>query len=427
VRVKHTPTTHTRLTPASYTPTHNLQHTLFLAIFGTVTQPYRTIHGLFLHGSFEDNGGRERIEDRKSRIMRHQRRILVARTDRLGDVVLTLPALRELRRAFPDAFIAVMVRPYALDIVKNDPHIDEVILYDKDGALKGLFQTFRFAFSLKKYRFDSAIAFHPNNRTHLIFFLAGIPLRAGYDRNMPFFLTIKIPHEKQKGAMHESAYNLDLLEKAGIRVSKEDLCPMMRTSDDEKTLVDKVLTEREVKSRFVTIHAGASCLSKIWSYESFAEVSARINRELGLDIVLIGSVETQNINGKIVKILKKGGHDLAGVLTVGETAELLRRSALLISNDSGPVHIASAVGTPSVVIFGRKDPGLSPLRWGPLGKNDKVLHKDPGCTDCLAHKCLNGFRCLYLVTAKEVFDSAVDIISRQNAGSGTRNGESGIN
>ncbi|MBF0215583.1 MAG: lipopolysaccharide heptosyltransferase II [Candidatus Omnitrophica bacterium] len=346
--------------------------------------------------------------------MRKQRRILLARTDRLGDVVLTTPAIRELRRVFPDAFIAVMVRPYAGDIVKNDPHIDEVILYDKNGAHSGFFQTLRFAFSLRKYRFDSAISFHPNNRTHLIFFFSGIPERAGYDRNMPYLLTKKVPHDKQKGDMHEAEYNLDLLEKLGIPVSKDDLCPIMVTSRSEKELVDKIITEKGIKKRFVVFHAGASCLSKIWSYENFAEVAVRTRDEFGLDIVLIGSLETLSINEKIVSIVKKSVHDLAGVLSVGETAELIRRSVLLISNDSGPVHIASAVGTPNVVIFGRKDPGLSPLRWGPLGKTDRVLHKDAGCIACLAHNCVKGFRCINSVTVQEVFDSAVHIISKHD-------------
>ena len=91
---------------------------------------------------------------------------------------------------------------------------------------------------------------------------------------------------------------------------------------------------------------------------------------------------------------------------MGELAALLKRSKLFISNDSGPVHIATAVGTPNIVIFGRKQPGLSPKRWGPTGEGDIVLHRDVGCRVCLAHNCNNSFKCLKAVTSDEVFEAA---------------------
>jgi heptosyltransferase-2 len=103
--------------------------------------------------------------------------------------------------------------------------------------------------------------------------------------------------------------------------------------------------------------------------------------------------------------------NLSGVTTVGDLASILRRSKLFLSNDSGPVHIASAVGTPSVVIFGRKDAGLSPRRWGPTGAKDVALHKDVGCAKCLAHECKIGFKCLEAVTVEEVTAAAEKLLA----------------
>jgi len=101
---------------------------------------------------------------------------------------------------------------------------------------------------------------------------------------------------------------------------------------------------------------------------------------------------------------------LAGQLTVADLAELLRRCRLLISNDSGPVHVAAAVGTPVVDIFGRNQRGLSPQRWGPLGEGHVVLHKEVGCVTCLAHQCDIEFLCLTSLTVDEVYQAAVRVL-----------------
>ena len=101
---------------------------------------------------------------------------------------------------------------------------------------------------------------------------------------------------------------------------------------------------------------------------------------------------------------------LAGGASLSQLASLLKRATLLISNDSGPVHIASALRVPVIAIFGRNQPGLSPKRWGPVGRKDKVLHKDIGCLECLAHNCKNGFACLKAITVEEVLSCARSIL-----------------
>ena len=118
-------------------------------------------------------------------------RILLTRTDRIGDVVLSTPAIKAVRDRYPEAYIAFMVRPYARDIVEGNPYLNEVIVYDKYGKHKSVFKTIKFALGLRKKKFDLAIMLHPTNRVHLIAYLAGIPERVGFDRKMPFLLTKK--------------------------------------------------------------------------------------------------------------------------------------------------------------------------------------------------------------------------------------------
>ncbi|MEA3490109.1 MAG: glycosyltransferase family 9 protein [Candidatus Omnitrophota bacterium] len=339
-------------------------------------------------------------------------RILITRTDRLGDVVLSTPVIRHMRRLYPDAYIAFMVRPENRDVVRNNPHLDEVIVYDKYGSRKSFLNSLRFSRFLREKKFDTAIALHPTNRVHIMLRLAGIPLRVGYDRKFGWLLNRKIRHLKQEGLEHEGDYNFDLLEKAGFDISGADRKPYIVTSDEEKRLVDSVCLDQGLGENIIALHVGASCPSKRWDPERFACVADILSEKYGCDIALIGRDETAKLSGRVVSAMKGNAADLTDMLLVGELAEFLSRCRLFISNDSGPVHVAVAVNTPAVVIFGRKDPGLSPGRWGPLGEKDIVLHKDVGCEICLAHRCNRDFECLKAVSIDEVVEAAERILGQ---------------
>jgi lipopolysaccharide heptosyltransferase II len=338
------------------------------------------------------------------------KRILVTRTDRLGDVVLSTPAIRRLRELYPGAYIAMMIRPENRGVVANNPHLNEVIVYDKYGFNKSLLSTIRFAASIRKKSFDTGIALHPTNRTHLILFLAGIPTRIGYDRKMGYLLTERIHHDKQKGEKHEADLNLELLKKAGFSVENADRRPYIVTSENDKRMIDSVWQDRGLGKNVIAFHVGASCPSKRWPVERFSELADRVADKYGADIVLVGGDETVQFSKKVVSRMNNKVTDMTGILIISELAELLSRCKLFISNDSGPVHVSVAVDTPVVAIFGRKSPGLSPRRWGPLGDRDTVLHKDVGCEICLAHNCDKNFACLKAITVDETFEAASKIL-----------------
>jgi heptosyltransferase-2 len=339
-----------------------------------------------------------------------KKRILITRTDRLGDVVLSTPVIRHMRKLFPEAHIAFMVRPENRAVVVNNPHLNEVIVYDKHGFQKSFWNTVKFSLDLRKKKFDLGIALHPTNRTHIILFLARIPSRIGYDRKLGFLLTKRIPHHKQEGSVHEVDYNFDLLKQAGFSVEGADRRPYMTTSDSDKRLVDSVQKSNNIGNNIIAIHAGASCPSKRWPAERFAYAADELSAKYSSDIVLVGGDQTEEYSKRVSSEMKGKVIDLTGMLLVGELAELLSRCRVFVSNDSGPIHVAVAVGTPIVAIFGRKDPGLSPKRWGPLGKNDIVLHKDVGCERCLAHNCDRDFECLKAISVGEVVGAAEKIL-----------------
>jgi len=335
------------------------------------------------------------------------RRILIARLDRIGDVVLSTPAIKAVREAYPASHIAFMVRPYARDIVAGNPFLDEVITYDKRMGLWGTLKFIRF---LRRRRFDLALVLHPTSRTNLLAYLARIPKRIGFDKKMGFMLTRRIPHTKQFGLKHEIDYTLDLVRHIGIESPSRDLHVPISSKNEER--VDKLFARYNVakSDKVIAINPGASCHSKRWHPERFANVADGLARKHKAKIVLVAGGEDRGITKRIASLMKGPCINLAGATTVADMASILRRARLFISNDSGPVHIACAVGTPVIAIFGRSDRGLSPTRWGPSNPGDVVLHKDVGCVVCLAHNCKLGFKCLEAITVDDVLAAANKIL-----------------
>ena len=341
------------------------------------------------------------------------KKILIVRLDRIGDVILSTPAIRAVHDAYPASYIAVMVRPYAREILEGNPYCNEVIVYDKSGSEKSVAGNARFIRGLRKKRFDLAILLHPTQRTHLLAAAAGIPVRVGYGKKWPLLLTKRIPHTKQFGLKHEIDYTLDMLRHIGIEAKERSL--YMPVAPDAERRIAQTFKENGIKDSdtVVAIHPGASCPSKRWKAENFAAVGNALAKKQGARIVIMAGKDDRFYGDRVAALMDEACLNLSGKTSVSEVASVLRRSALFISNDSGPVHIACAVGTPVVAIFGRSDRGLSPERWGPSGKHSKILHKNVGCERCLAHACTKRFKCLEAVTVKETLEAAATLLKRK--------------
>ncbi len=336
------------------------------------------------------------------------KKILIVRTDRLGDVILSTPVIKNLRRHYPDSYIAFMCRPYTRQALEGNPYLDEVIVYDKYGSQKSLPESIKFAFKLKKKKFDLALILHPTNRTHLIAFLAGIPKRVGWDKKLKFLLTDKLKQNKDQGIKHESEYNLDFLRYLGIPTTEKELYFPLREKENKR--VNEILEKNSInkEDKIVVVHPSASCPSKRWPQDKFIELIKIINKGQKTKTIVITSADQKQFGEKIIK--ETEAIDLRGLLTISETASLLNKASLLISCDSGPVHIAAALGVPVISIFGRNQAGLAPQRWTPLGNKSYFFHKNVGCKTCLAHNCQKGFKCLEAIKPEEVYTLAKKII-----------------
>jgi lipopolysaccharide heptosyltransferase II len=352
-----------------------------------------------------------KVRSPKSEI-RKRKKILIVRTDKIGDLVLSTPVIKAVRDAYPDSHIAMMVRPYAHEIIKGNPYLDEIITYSKAKKGLGVLSDLKFIMYLRKKKFDLALILHPKNRTHIIAFLSGIPERIGYNKKLGALLTKKIPHLKQYGLKHEIDYTLDILEYAGIDCNDRKLYIAVNESSEKN--VDKIFAENGISKddTVVTVHPGSSCPSKRWAVAHFARVADALVREAKAKIVIIAGPRDKKFGDDVAALMNERALNLSCKTTVSDIVSILRRSKLFISNDSGPVHISCAVGTPVISIFGRSDRGLSPKRWRPVGARDVALHKDVGCVICESHKCKLGFKCLEAISEDEVLAAARAILGK---------------
>jgi len=337
-------------------------------------------------------------------------RILIVRTDRIGDVLLSTPVIKALRQKFPQGYICMMASPYTKDVLDGNPALDEVITFDKDAKNKGWLATLKFAGLLRKNKFDLAIVLHPTTRMHLLTFLAGIPKRLGYDRKFGFLLTNRIKHTKQSGQKHESEYALDLIRYLGIEPVDKTL--FMPIKPESEKWVEVLFNQVGIKDsdKLLVIHPTASCLSKTWPGERFAEAADKLVQKYGFKVVIVSGPKDMQKAQEVIKNMRVKALNLSGKTSISQLASLLRRCQLFISTDSGPMHVASALGVPVITIFGRSQAGLSPKRWGPLGEKNKVLYKTVGCTICLAHNCQKDFACLKATSVEDVLRAAEEIL-----------------
>ncbi len=252
------------------------------------------------------------------------------------------------------------------------PWIDEV-LSDEDAPGKAWWHgAWRLSRVLRSRRFDLAVVSNPKKRLHLSVWLAGVPRRVGYHRKWGWLLTHRLPDRKALGDRHEVEYNLDLIRALGAStVAAPWPLPIGESSQALRLLRASGIGESQP---FIAVHPWSSNPLKVWPLERYQELIRLLVERLAAPVVLIGGEEH---SGQSRVVLPNGtpAIDLVGRLSLNELAGVLQRARLLVSNDSGPVHLASAVGLKTVVLFGTPDPATGPVRWGPWGAGHTVIWK----------------------------------------------------
>jgi len=331
--------------------------------------------------------------------------VLLVRTDRIGDVVLSLPMLPLIKKKFPRARVTVMVRPYTKELVEHHSCVDDIILWDET---KGVLP---YVSLLKARRFDVVILPYPRFNLALICFLAGIPVRVGTGFRWYSFLFNKRIYEHRKDARrHEVEYNLNLLTTIGI---VPDDTPVFEFDPDEaaKRTIHSRLQADHV-GRFAVLHAGSGGSARDWSVEKFAQLGDVLQKEMGLQVVLTGGPGEKGLVASLAANMSQPPLQYAGIFSLQELAALFRRAEVFIANSTGPLHIASMVGTP-VVAFYPPIIQCSPLRWGPYTEKKKVFTADnAACPLCKGGPCTSNV-CMDQITVAQVAAAVKELTSGQ--------------
>jgi lipopolysaccharide heptosyltransferase II len=354
-------------------------------------------------------------------------KILVRATNWVGDAIMALPALRAVRAKFADAHIAIVARPYVADIYRGQSVCDELIAYDPRGAEKGFGGREELASRLRAGKFDAALLLQNAFDAAWLAWRAGIPERIGYARDGRGILLTKSIAVPKTGEIpaHEQFYYLELVRRAGWAERVEGASEIsLAVSLESAEAAEQKFIEAGVRSRGadgragplrVAIGAGASYGSaKCWLPERFAEVANRLMVESNAEIILFGTAGESAVSDAIVAGMKPKPIDLTGKTAIAELPALLSRCQLFIGNDSGAMHVASAVGLPVVAIFGPTDP----FGTAPVTPKCTIVQEKPYCSPCFLRRCPTDHRCMTRVTADSVAAAARGWLAQTGAGVG---------
>jgi len=338
--------------------------------------------------------------------------ILIRGTNWIGDAVLTMPSLAALRATFPAAHITVLAKPWVAEVYALSPEIDEVMPYRRPGIHEGIRGLIRLAGELRVRRFDAVILLQNAIEAAILSCLARIPIRAGYGTDgRALLLTHAVKKAPGIGDVHQTRYYLEMVKALGCRETGKEL--HLATGPEHELLADKLLDRLGMagKHPLVGIAPGAAYgPAKRWFPERFAAVADRLIRDEGASILLFGSTGDKPAAAAVARHAAGSLVDIAGQTGLKEAIAVMARCDLFISNDSGLMHLAAALGVPTVAIFG----STNPIATGPVGKRSVIVRRDIDCSPCLKTDCPTDFRCMDKITADDVLEAARGLL-RQKA------------
>ena len=330
------------------------------------------------------------------------RKILVRATNWIGDSIMSLPALEQLKKAFPEARICVLLRSWVKPVYEAHPSVDQIIIYDKKDGLKRIYQLTKIIKRLRKEDFDIAVLFQNAFEAGLIGFFSGARMRVGLDSDMRrLFLTHPVKKKKQ----HHIKNYLDIVKALGVKT--EEKPPSLYLKESYTIEADKVLKGLGIDENqlLVGFSPGAAYgPAKRWPADSFAQIAKRAIKSWNAKILLFGSKKETSICQKIQQKVEDV-IDLSGKLDLGTTMGVIKRCDIFLSNDSGLMHIASALGIPTIGIFGSTDPELT----GPKGICSYSIKSSISCSPCFKRECPKNLECLYSISPDQVWKKMEEI------------------
>jgi lipopolysaccharide heptosyltransferase II len=347
------------------------------------------------------------------------RNVLCIRLDHMGDVLMTTPALRALKQQNPRRRLTLLVSSNGFEVAHAIPEADEVIRYDapwhKSAPLRGAADDFAILKQIVDRRFDAAVIFTVYSQSSLpaalMCFLAGIPLRLAHCRENPYqVLTHWVPEsEPHQHVRHEVQRQLDLVATVGCHTPNQKLS--FHVPPVAGVRVTKILEQAgvDLDSPWLVIHPGATALSRRYPPQQFAAAARRLARDLNYQVVFTGALAERGLVEQIRGDMAVPSHSLVGKINLAELAALISMSCVLISNNTGPAHLAAAVGTPVVDLYALTNPQHTPWQVP-----NRVLSHDVPCKYCYKSVCPQGHNdCLRLVTPDQVVMAVQELMREE--------------
>lgn len=329
-------------------------------------------------------------------------KILVRSVNWIGDAVMATPALGRIRTAFPEAEIVVIANPLVAELFSYHPYCDRVIVFDKKDRHRGIRGFLRFCYGLWREHFDLAILLQNAIEAAFMAAFAMIPHRAGYKTDgRGWLLNYGVPTRESKHGLHHTEYYLKMVEDLGLTGEAQGL--KLALADHEKQWASEQLPG----SGWLAINPGAAYGSaKRWIPERFAAVADQLAESHGLQVVLTGGPAEQEIGFDIEKNMRCRPLNLIGTTNVRQLMAVLDRCHLMVTNDSGPMHIAAALGVPIVAVFGPTDHKTT----SPLSENHRIVRHDVYCSPCMLRQCPIDHRCMEGVRVEHVLAAAEQLL-----------------
>lgn len=334
------------------------------------------------------------------------RTVLIIKLRYIGDVLLATPTVRAIKAARPDVLVTMMVNRGTEDVLSGNPDLDEIIVLDK-GSLTA---QSRLIAGLRHRQFDTVIDLTDGDRSAFLSWISGAPVRIGFNEEHRWrgkWYTHVV--QSVPGAQHRIDRDLEALKPLGIQAGSKD--PRLWLTPEEENSADQLLDQLgfQRSQSMVILQPGARYWFKAWPPERFAELADRLTYQYGCQVLIGGSDQDIAIAQQIRQMAKSSPIIMAGRTTIKQFAAIAKKSALFVGGDGGAMHIAAAVGTPVVALFGPSNPA----EWGPRGGPVEVLYKGLDCRICFHPTCERGEQnCMRLITIDEVMLTAAGLMGR---------------
>lgn len=343
-------------------------------------------------------------------IPKNARNILIRSTNWIGDAIMTTPAIRSIRCNFPKAQITLLALPWVKDVFRACPHIDHIFIYDKQGRHKGLQGKLRLARELRQKNYDLTILLQNAFEAALITFLARIPVRGGYTTDgRSMLLTHGVRKYPDIKTRHQVHYYQEMIEGLGLQRSRNNLELFLDPAAEQEAdaLIREALQGAEVP--IIGLNPGAAYgPAKCWPAAKYAELARKLSDKTNGLIVIFGTQADQKAADEIRATGSKRIMDLTGKTTLALALACIAQCHVFVTNDSGLMHVAAALNTPLVAIFGSTDH----IATGPYSEQATVVRQPVECSPCMKTHCPNPkrkgyFQCMEGIMVQEVEQAAL--------------------